>query len=951
MGRILLLAVLAFAAAASARAAEMGGASVVSALGEPLLVEIEILALRPGDAHSLSARLATPGTFNAADIEYVPTLFDLRFGIETRGARNYVIVFTGKPIREPALRVLVELESSAGRTVRHYTLMIDPPGYRRRPPVAPRPVSDWNGLRLSRELGPAAEPEPGGTARAPSTSIGSPLRLERSLSVPPAREAAASRSAEPGAPLPMAVEVFINNARAGDWLVLDVDGALHATQEAFDAWRVMRPAGAPAFSYRGELWYPLGAVPGYEAQFDTPTQSLRLRFSSNAFAATRLSGPGDDRPAITPPLFSVFANYDLSYTHSETRGTQATKDLGALTEIGVSGGLGVLTTSGVGRNLAEDDALAARSFVRLETTFTRDFPQHNTTLRLGDSITRQGTWGRQVYFGGVQFGRNFALSPGFVTQPIPVISGQSTAPSTIELFINDSLRQTSTVPTGPFTIENYPLLTGTGQARIVVRDLLGRETVTVQNFFSSSYLLRQGLTDWTAQGGALRRNLGTESADYGEAFASGVYRYGLSNNLTLEAQAEASESVRGGGLGVSAGLFGQVLGQAAFAGSTTDSGEDGYLWMLGAEHLSLRHGFTLHAEAATREYRRIGQDDVFPTYNRQVLASYTYFSESFGHFGVAYGRVNLFDTGSVSTYSANYTVRIGERSSLTLSATRVHGVSDSSAIGFNLLIPLDARTTAAAVATRRENGTDAYVSASRSLGIESGFGWRALAGKRFDEGYGEAGLYYQGRRGFLSADAAASEDQQTVRLGAQGGLVAAGGSVFVSRKLLDSFALVEVPGYPDVGVGFQSTVLTRTDPNGKALVPQLAPYRRNAVRLDPSELPISAELDNIEIVVVPPARSGVRVAFPVRSGRGALITIHLDDGGVAPAGAEIELVGDPKEFFVARRGEAFVTGLQPKNTLRLKWGGASCSFDVELPPGDKDEIARLGPYVCAGVKR
>ena len=752
-------------------------------------------------------------------------------------------------------------------------------------------------------------------------------------------------------PRPMPVEVFINNARAGDWLLLDVNGALHATQEVFDAWRVVRPADAPAVSYRGELWYPLGAVPGYEAQFDAPTQSLRLKFSPNAFAATRLLGLDEGRPAITPPLTSVFANYDLSYTHSETRGIAASKDLGALTELGISGSLGVLTTSAVGRNLAEDETLPQRSFVRLETTFTRDFPEHNTTLRLGDSITRQGTWGRQVYFGGVQFGRNFALSPGFITQPIPVLSGRSTAPSTVELFINDALRQTSSVPSGPFTIENYPLLTGTGQARLVVRDLLGRETVTVQNFFTSSYLLREGLSDWTAQGGVVRRNLGTESADYGEGFVSGVHRYGVNNNLTVEAQAEASESVRGAGLGVSAGLFEQVLGQAAFAASRTDAGDDGYLWMLGAEHLSLRHGFTLHVEGSSRDYRRIGQDEALPTYDRQVLASYTYFSENFGHFGVAYGRVNVFDTGAVSTYSANYSVRVGERSSLTLTATRVEGVTNSSAIGFNLLIPLDPRTTAAAVATRREGRTDAYVSASRSLGIEAGVGWRALAGKRLGEEYGEAGLYYQGRRGFLSADAAASEQQQTVRLGAQGALVAAGGSVFASRKLLDSFALVEVPGYPDVGVGFQSTVLTRTDADGKALVPQLAPYRRNAVRLDPSELPISAELDTIEMVVVPPARSGVRVAFPVRSGRGALITIHFEDGAPAPAGAEVELLGDPKEFFVARRGEAFVTGLQAKNALRLRWADRSCRFDVELPPGDKDEIARLGPYVCAGVPR
>ena len=179
----------------------------------------------------------------------------------------------------------------------------------------------------------------------------------------------------------------------------------------------------------------------------------------------------------------------------------------------------------------------------------------------------------------------------------------------------------------------------------------------------------------------------------------------------------------------------------------------------------------------------------------------------------------------------------------------------------------------------------------------------------------------------------------------------ADGQFFASRKVQDSFALVEVPGYPDVGVGFQSSVLTRTDASGKALVPQLLPYRANSIRLDPSELPINAELDTIEMVVVPPARSGVKVSFPVRSGRGALVRIVLEDGQPAPAGAEIELAGDSKEFFVARRGEAFVTGLKDSNRLRLKWQGQQCELAVELPPGKPDDIARVGPYVCAGVKR
>jgi outer membrane usher protein len=190
-----------------------------------------------------------------------------------------------------------------------------------------------------------------------------------------------------------------------------------------------------------------------------------------------------------------------------------------------------------------------------------------------------------------------------------------------------------------------------------------------------------------------------------------------------------------------------------------------------------------------------------------------------------------------------------------------------------------------------------------------------------------------------------------VRLGAQGGAVLVDGQVFASRKVQDSFALVEVPGYPDVGVGFQSSVLTRTNAQGKALVPRLQAYRSNSIRLDPSELPISAELDTIEMAVVPPSRSAVRVAFPVRSGRGALLRIVLDDGAPAPAGAELALAGDSKEFFVARRGEAFVTGLKEKNRLRLTWQGRHCDFDVELPAGSAEEIPRIGPFTCPGVER
>jgi outer membrane usher protein len=82
-----------------------------------------------------------------------------------------------------------------------------------------------------------------------------------------------------------------------------------------------------------------------------------------------------------------------------------------------------------------------------------------------------------------------------------------------------------------------------------------------------------------------------------------------------------------------------------------------------------------------------------------------------------------------------------------------------------------------------------------------------------------------------------------------------------------------------------------------------------------------------------------------------LIKIVMEDGTPAPAGAELELVGDKKEFFVARRGEAFITGLQTNNALRLKGNGVSCDFSVQLPPGKLDEIARVGPVTCSASKK
>jgi len=749
----------------------------------------------------------------------------------------------------------------------------------------------------------------------------------------------------------MPLEVTINNTLVGSWALLERDGELYAPAAAFDEWRLNRRPDVAPVAYRGESWYPLNVVPGFQARFNFVNQSVDLVFSSAAFAATRLATEEVARAKLDPVEPSLFVNYDLNLNYNRSPGTPGTHDLGFLSELGYSTGFGVLTSSYVGRNLTQPDPLLRRSVRRLETTFTRDYPDNNMTLRVGDSATRPGLLGRGMYFGGVQLSRNFGLTPGFVTQPIPLISGSSSAPSTVELYINDALRQTTTVPTGPFVIDNQALLSGSGQARLVVRDVLGRETVIVQPFFSHSSLLSEGLSDWSAEAGATRRNLGSQNADYGQGFVSGLWRRGLSRTLTVESLGEVGRHTQTGGLGLMYELPLQTLGVAGLAVSRDDSRGGGTHWVAGLEHNSLRHGFTWNMQGATRNFRQLGLGDAaFPT-RRELSASYSYNHQEIGFIGLGLARIETYEKGTLTTFSANYSISLSGGGAVTFSATRVAGISTGTAFGVNLTMPLSKEINLSSAVTRRAGSSDAYARVSKALGAESGVGWRLLAGSRDRSGYGEGGLYYQGNSILLSGELSHSANLQAVRLGAQGGFVYVDGSVYASRKLDSSFAVVEVAGYPNVGIGVHGAVLTRTDSLGKALVPRLIPYQANSIRLDPSELPINAEIDSIEQTVVPRLRSAVKLTFPVRSGRGALIKIVLDDGQPAPPGAQIELVGDKQEFFVARRGEAFVTGLQDANRLRLTWRGQTCGMAITLPKGALDEIARVGPVTCSGIKR
>jgi outer membrane usher protein len=747
------------------------------------------------------------------------------------------------------------------------------------------------------------------------------------------------------------LEVRVNQQASGSWLLMERAGVLFAPAIAFDEWRLNRPE-LPPLRVRGQSWYPLSALPGFVARFHPAEQSVDLDFAPRAFAATRLTRPAPKRPAVSPAATALVLNYDLSMTRSAPRDATAQQDLGALLELALSGDAGVLSSSHAGRNLVVRGFDATPRWQRLETSFTHDFPEPRISLRLGDLATHAGAIGRPVFFGGVQLSRNFALEPGFISRPIPSLAGTSSAPSTLELYINDVLRQTGNLPAGPFTINELPLPDSTGQVRMVVRDILGRETVVEQSFLSSNALLASGLSDWSVEAGELRRNLGLPDARYATRFGAGLYRLGLSPAWTGELRTGISRAQQEASIAFShAHTPWPVLVQAGLSGSRSALGH-GAGWLLSIERAGIASGWLLRTEGNTAAWRGLGQDPQTPPTRRQTTLSHRLNAGAWGALGLSVAQTVAGDGSRYLAATAGHSLRVGYRSTLSLGVTRLTGNSTGTRLTANLFLPLGPRSVISTTAAHTRHGdSDTTVGLSASPDEPDGWAWRLLAGERSSAGQAEAGLYRDGALGSLALDLGQTREQQTLRLGAQGAWVAVDGALFAARRSGQAMALVEVPGQPGVGVGVLGQVAARTGSDGRALVPQLLPYQANAVRLDPSDLPIGAELDSVEMSAVPAARSVVKLRFPVRSGRAALIRVRLDDGEPAPPGAEVGIVGDPQVFYMARRGEVFVTGLAPTATLLLRWRDQSCTMALTLPPDDGNDITRVGPLTCAGLSR
>ena len=140
---------------------------------------------------------------------------------------------------------------------------------------------------------------------------------------------------------------------------------------------------------------------------------------------------------------------------------------------------------------------------------------------------------------------------------------------------------------------------------------------------------------------------------------------------------------------------------------------------------------------------------------------------------------------------------------------------------------------------------------------------------------------------------------------------------------------------------------------GQTILPSLIPAQNNPVigsinqiAVDPSNLSISAEVDNAVQYAVPAYRSGVAVDFKVkREGTSAIVIFKHPDGTFVEAGSNGHVNGSAAKFLVGYDGQAFIKDLAADNTALIILDRTQCRATFPFRAKAETQVV-LGPVVC-----
>ncbi|MDF0427364.1 fimbrial usher FimD [Escherichia coli] len=639
-------------------------------------------------------------------------------------------------------------------------------------------------------------------------------------------------------------------------------------------------------------------------------------------------------------------------------------------------------------NSSDSSSGSKNKWQHINTWLERDIIPLRSRLTLGDGYT-QGDIFDGINFRGAQLASDDNMLPDSQRGFAPVIHGIARGTAQVTIKQNGYDIYNSTVPPGPFTINDIYAAGNSGDLQVTIKEADGSTQIFTVPYSSVPLLQREGHTRYSITAGEYRSGNAQQEKP---RFFQSTLLHGLPAGWTIYGGTQLADRYRAFnfGIGKNMGALGALSVDMTQANSTLpdDSQHDGqsvrFLYNKSLNEsgtniqlVGYRYSTSGYFNFSDTTYSRMNgynietQDGVI-----QVKPKFTdYYNLAYNKRGKLQltvtqqlGRTStLYLSGSHQTYwgtnnvdeqfqaglntafeDINWTLSYSltknawqkgrdQMLALNVNIPFSHWLrSDSksqwrhASASYSMSHDLNGRMTnlAGVYGTLLEDNNLSYsVQTGYAGGGDGNSGSTGYATLNYRGGYGNANIGYSH-----------SDDIKQLYYGVSGGVLAHANGVTLGQPLNDTVVLVKAPGAKDAKVENQTGV--RTDWRGYAVLPYATEYRENRVALDTNTLADNVDLDNAVANVVPTRGAIVRAEFKARVGIKLLMTLTHNNKPL-PFGAMVTSESSQSSGIVADNGQVYLSGMPLAGKVQVKWGeeeNAHCVANYQLPPESQQQL-------------
>ncbi len=707
-------------------------------------------------------------------------------------------------------------------------------------------------------------------------------------------------------------------------------------------------------------------IPGFAAHVDTAELALDVTVPQ-AYLSGRMHRGYVDPSQWSRGVTAGFVNYSVSAFQNHPQGGSGSSQVFGALNSGLNLGDWRLRHNGT-FNWSDRKTDAGPRFKSVSTYAQRDVTSLNSQLVVGQYFTR-GELFESVPYTGIELSSDDRMLPETQRGFAPIIRGVAETNAKISVRQGDHVVYETTVPPGPFAIDDLFNTGYAGDLEVKVTEADGRVKNFIVPYAAVPQMLRPGQGRYSVVAGEYR----SDTLSSKPAFAQATYQRGLSNHLTAYAGTILSKDYQAFQGGVAVGTPIGALAADATLSQARDlpvgpfgsrGSTDGYSYRLTYSrvfdatrtnvslagyryssdgYLSLADFALVRSDAWRQGSGIVGQPWApLRQRNRLQLTVNQPLGERGGSLYLNGSSQDYWNNSgrSSSTFQAGYSnsFRWG---SFNLGASRARMFSDAYDTTYELgvRLPLGAAPRAPSLYSnlnyRDGRNLSHQVGVTGTAGQDNAFGYGAYVNTDRHEDRtstsGGANVQYRAPYAQLTASANGGSSSWQTSVGATGSIVVHPGGLNFSADQGETMAVLEAPGAE--GAFINGSNSARIGHNGYGLVTGLTPYRLNEVSIDPKGTSDAVEIQGTSQTVAPRFGAIVMMAYQTTQGAPLWLALQRDDGKPVPFGAQVIDAAGKAVGVVGQGGRALLRGTGESDHLRVKWGegaGDLCVVDYKL---------------------